>query len=243
MQKKEYDRLYHAEERLWWFRALHLFLLRLLPRSQPGLRALDLGCGTGGFLTKLTAAGYRSVGMDISATALQHAASRGHATLVQASANAIPFAPAFDLVVCVDVLEVATVDPAKLVSNALRVLKPGGYGLFVMAAHQWLLSEHDRAVNSVRRYNLSQLKSLFTSPSAKILRASYLFLFVFPLLALRKLLNPKRAGAGEASSDISVPSPLINEPLFALCWLEAQLLRLVNLPMGSSVVVLVRKDG
>jgi SAM-dependent methyltransferase len=163
--------------------------------------------------------------------------------LAQASANALPFTTgAFDLVTCIDVLEVATVDPAALVNNALRVLRPGGHALFVMAAHQWLLSEHDRAVNSVRRFNLGQMRSLFSAQAVTIRRAGYLFFLLFPVVALRKLLNRPQQGR-QSSSDVSVPPMFINQPLYWLCWLEAQWLRVFNLPIGSSVMILVQKNA
>jgi len=241
MQPREYARLYQAEGRLWWFRALRLYIRRLLPKPRLGLLVLDVGCGTGGLLETLLNMGYRTIGLDFSVVALQYASRRENNGLVRANAIKQPFAPVFDLVISIDLLEVETVDPTLLVAEALRVLKPGGYGLFVMAAHQWLMSEHDRAVNSVRRFNLNQMKALFTVPEIKIMRASYLFFILFPLIALRKLFRPTR-GPNEAGSDVRVPPTPINALLYGLCWLEDQLLPVWNMPIGSSVVVLVRKD-
>lgn len=248
MQSVEYKRLYQAEGRLWWFRAMHLFLLKLLPKEhhqKPNLFALDIGCGTGALLGQLLAAGFETLGLDYSPIALEYAGRRPNHGLLRASANDLPFDSTFDLVVSVDLLEVESVDPERLVANALRCLKPGGYGLFVMAAHQWLLSEHDQAVNSVRRYSLSQMKALFDKPDVKVLRATYLFFFLFPLIALRKLLNPARNGKKDrqASSDVSVPPAWINTLLYIFCWMEAQLISILNMPIGSSALVLVRKSG
>jgi len=246
MQNKEYERMFAAEESLWWFRALHLFLRRFLPsdqRSRQNLLVLDIGCGTGGLVQQWVAAGYHSVGLDVSSLALSFAKHRSHHDLVRGSADNLPFRAAFDLVTCVDLLEVGSVDPQTVVTRALRALKPGGYGLFVMAAHQWLLSEHDRAVNSVRRYTQHQMVNLFSQQGVKLIRATYLFFFLFPLVALRKLINPPSQLKKVADSDVRVPSLIINEPLFALCWLEAQFLPFLSWPIGSSVLVLVRKNG
>jgi SAM-dependent methyltransferase len=244
MLDHEYLHMYRAEERLWWFRAMHLFLQRFLPRPQGAQSALDIGCGTGGLMQHLAELGYHSIGLDYSLVGLRFAQQRPHNTLLQASANEIPFNGSFDLVTCVDLLEVETVDPQRLVDSALRSLKPGGTALFVMAAHQWLLSEHDRAVNSVRRYNLVQLKGLFANKEVEILRASYLFSFTFPVVALRKLINPaKRNQVRPAVSDVSVPPAVINLPLLFVCWLESLLLPRVSLPIGSSVLIMVRKNG
>ncbi|MCL5428213.1 MAG: class I SAM-dependent methyltransferase [Chloroflexi bacterium] len=247
MEALEYERLYAAEEKLWWFRAMHTFITRILPEQSKrhNLLALDIGCGTGLLVDKLTSQGYRAMGLDSSPIALSYAARRDSKGLVRANANCLPFASAFDVVVTVDVLEVEHVNPQGLVNGALRALKPGGLGLFVMAAHQRLLSEHDRAVGSVRRYNLAQLKNLLARPGITILRATYLFFFLFPILAARKLLNPTRGGAQDSPtrSDVNLLPAVINEPLFWLCLLEARLLSVFNLPMGSSALVLLRKDG
>lgn len=242
MQVSEYPRLYAAEERLWWFRGLHQAVRYLLPRPHQG-QLLEIGCGTGGLMRQLAQPGLQVAGIDLAAEAVGYAATRGAGPVAQASANQLPFPDrSFDFVTCVDLLEVETVQPEALVQQALRVLRPGGYGVFVMAAHQWLLSEHDRAVNSVRRFNLAQLRDLFAGKPVRVVRGTYLFFLVFPLVVLRKLVNKPR-NQHDSVSDVSVPPQIVNLPLSWLCWLENQWLRISNLPMGSSVLVVVQKHG
>lgn len=64
MQAAEYQYLYAAEQRLWWLRAVHLAVRRLLP-APSGQRLLELGCGTGGLLSVLQRAGYQVTGLDL----------------------------------------------------------------------------------------------------------------------------------------------------------------------------------
>jgi SAM-dependent methyltransferase len=240
MRALEYKKLYAVETNMWWFRALHKSVLGLLPHAE-GETVLDVGCGTGGLLNRLSETGYLVTGIDYSAHGLEFAKQKT-ADVVRGSANALPFVTFFDRLVCVDVLEVSTVDPHQLVRNAMRVLKPGGYAVFVMAAHQWLLSEHDRAVDSVRRFNRRQLEEIFANSNAQIVRSTYLFLAMFPFVALRKLLNRKK-DTDIPESDVSAPHPLINEMLYFVCSLEAFFLPWFSWPMGSSVAVVVRKSG
>src|SRR6516162_9331054 len=57
MERSEYHKLDHLEDRIWWFAASHKNLLTLSWRQVP-LDAgpiLDAGCGTGGFLAQLAA--------------------------------------------------------------------------------------------------------------------------------------------------------------------------------------------
>ena len=106
MQASEYERLDQAEDRLWWFRALRLFLDRLLPSAKLNQQALDIGCGTGGLMHQLEAQQYNTAGMDISPMALGFARKRVIGPLARASANQLPFRnEVFDLVTCVDLLE------------------------------------------------------------------------------------------------------------------------------------------
>jgi ubiquinone/menaquinone biosynthesis C-methylase UbiE len=205
--------------------------------------ALDVGCGTGIFMEKLAKSGYRTIGLDFSKTALKFASYRLNGGLVLANAMHLPFRSVFDLVLSIDLLEVDNVDPKKLVGQVVRTMKPEGFGLFVMASHQWLLSEHDRAVHSVRRFNMSQLLGLFAGRPVTIIRATYLFSFLFPLIALHKLSNPSKESDKPAASDLRMPHPFINTLLYLVCWLENHVLSLINLPIGSSVAILVRKHA
>ncbi len=245
MHKREYEALFEAEEKVWWFRAMYLFLEKVLRAQLEEQKfALDVGCGTGGLIKELVGRGHSVVGLDYSLIGLDMAKRRPNQGLLQADGNKIPFRKNFDLVVCVDVLELGGIDPQSLVDGALRALKPGGYALFVAAAHQWLLSEHDRVVNSTRRYNLKRLRQLFSKPNVKILRSTYLFIFLFPLVALRRLLNPPQDTPVEQSkSDVAISPGIVNGVLYAICWIEAQLLSVFNMPIGSSALILVQKLG
>jgi 2-polyprenyl-6-hydroxyphenyl methylase/3-demethylubiquinone-9 3-methyltransferase len=115
----------------WWrpdgeFAALHWLArarARLIPPAGPGASLLDVGCG-GGLLAPHVR-GYRHVGVDLTASALEIAARHG-VEGVQADAAALPFDDAsFDVVVAGEVLEHVR-DLEGTVGEALRVLRPGG---------------------------------------------------------------------------------------------------------------------
>jgi ubiquinone/menaquinone biosynthesis C-methylase UbiE len=70
------------------------FLLQHL-QPRPGCRILDLGCGTGRYLRRLSPSAYGIVGLDLSwnmlAQARQWAATRTDIRLIQASVTSLPF--------------------------------------------------------------------------------------------------------------------------------------------------------
>ena len=93
----------------------------------PG-RCLDLGCGTGANLHRLTDAGWTVVGVDLSSDQLRRAGTRAPegVDLVQADATALPFADSsFDAVACA-LLHTDVDDFAAVCREAHRVLRPGG---------------------------------------------------------------------------------------------------------------------
>jgi ubiquinone/menaquinone biosynthesis C-methylase UbiE/CheY-like chemotaxis protein len=150
----EYERMDAAEERLWWYRALHAQLLDALGRSPlpAGAAILDAGCGTGGLLKRLAAIapGRPRVGLDREATAAHRAACKSDASIVIGSVDALPFA---DASFGADMLYHRDVDPSRAASEAYRCLMPEGMIVVNRPAFGWLASYHDRQVHGARRYD------------------------------------------------------------------------------------------
>jgi 2-polyprenyl-6-hydroxyphenyl methylase/3-demethylubiquinone-9 3-methyltransferase len=101
-------------------------------RNQP-VRVLDIGCG-GGFLSNpLSKAGFVVDGLDASADSLAVATqhdSTGKVRYTRGDALSLPFADdSFDVVCAMDFLEHVE-DPARVVSEAARVLRPRGRFFF-----------------------------------------------------------------------------------------------------------------
>jgi ubiquinone/menaquinone biosynthesis C-methylase UbiE len=92
---------------------------------------LDLSCGTGNHALALAGRGFRVVGLDISEPMLRAARSKAahlglKLSLVQADAGVLPFRPgAFGLVTLILGLEFMA-EPGRALSEAYRVLRPGG---------------------------------------------------------------------------------------------------------------------
>lgn len=91
----------------------------------PGRRVLDLGCRSGA-VTRHFVAGNEVVGLDVDRAALEKAAAHGIEPVVGDVEEPLPFPDcSFDVVVAGELLEHLR-DPAALVAEAARVLRPGG---------------------------------------------------------------------------------------------------------------------
>jgi ubiquinone/menaquinone biosynthesis C-methylase UbiE len=116
-----FDDRYRIRDYTGVARALNGFLA-----SDSSIAALDVGCGTGHWLQQLASNGRRLVGLDPSAQMLRQAAQKGALELVQARAEALPFRSSlFDRVFCINSLHHFS-DRGQFVSEAARVLRPGG---------------------------------------------------------------------------------------------------------------------
>jgi len=104
--------------------------------AQAGDRVLDLGCGTGELTRALAIVGLRVAGCDISRQMLQRAPRErgGCAGWVRLAPDwrRLPFASAaFDVVVVASVLEYVA-EPAAVLRECARVLRPGGVVLYTV---------------------------------------------------------------------------------------------------------------
>jgi 2-polyprenyl-6-hydroxyphenyl methylase / 3-demethylubiquinone-9 3-methyltransferase len=107
----------------------------------PNSSVLDMGCGAGFLSNSLALAGHTVTGVDVSGASLAVAKSRdttGSVRYLLADATALPLPDAsFDAVCAMDVLEHVE-NPAGLIDEARRLLKPGGLFFFHTFNRTWL---------------------------------------------------------------------------------------------------------
>jgi SAM-dependent methyltransferase/GT2 family glycosyltransferase len=114
------------------------YLLRAVDFGRWASRdVLEIGCGAGLDLVRFAAAGAHITGVDVSRTAIELTgdycrAAGVEARLIEADGARLPFAAgSFDLVYCMGVLPFAA-DPAAIVAEAHRMLRPGGEAIFMV---------------------------------------------------------------------------------------------------------------
>jgi SAM-dependent methyltransferase len=240
---------YRVEQRHFWWTGLRAFARPLIEEAVAGRaapRILDCGCGTGANLVLLGEFG-RASGFDLSWRGLELARQYGQRQLAHASMTGIPFAgDAFDLVTAFDVLySLSEPDEAAAVGEMWRVLKPGGTLIVNVAALGILRGNHAVFGSEVRRSTRRRLRRVLTGAGFEVARLTYTNASLFPLiLAVRTgqrlmgLATPEEAG-----TDVVIPRQPINAVLSALLRLEARALRVVDMPIGSSLLCVARKPG
>jgi SAM-dependent methyltransferase len=181
------------------------------------------------------------MGFDRSPAALELAASHG-VPIACADAQAIPLADSSaDLLSALDVLE--HLDNDMLALNEFhRVLRPEGFLVVAVPAYRFLWSEHDEALMHRRRYVASELHIKLTCSGFRVLKRSYAVFFAFfPIVFYRLLrgLFPKDPLAPKASY-VMLPV-FLNNLLIVLLRIEAWMMGAINLPWGSSIIVLAQK--
>ncbi len=138
---------YDKELAGWDYTAPEVAAAMLAEHLQPGSQVLDLGCGTGQFAERLTnRLDCRVDGVDISEASLKHAETRGcYASLrrVDLQQTPLPFADNnFDGAASVGVMTYIA-DPAALLADLCRIIRPGGAFVFTHRDDLWREREFD----------------------------------------------------------------------------------------------------
>jgi SAM-dependent methyltransferase len=244
VEAREYDVMRALEDRHWWYRSLHDVVGSRLGGAAT---VLDVGCGTGGMLARLSRV--RSLGVDLSPAALSHARRRGLRAVARASAGALPFPDgSFDAVLALDLLYHRDVDDeGAALAECRRVVRPGGRIMIHAAAYRWLYGSHDRAVHGVRRYTVAGLRGLVLAAGLEVVELSYRNALALPWAVVSRGLGKVRDWQGRReTAPISDLRPLpawLNAALEIGARAENAWLRFAPLPVGLSVWCVARRPA
>ena len=241
------DRLLEATARAerdhFWFRGFRRFVEPLVATAAGGRRIeiLDCGCGTGHNLGMLRRYG-RAYGIDLTWAGLQYAHQKGDRLVARATAAQLPFGDGrFDLVTSFDVLYALEDEVERsAIAEMARVLKPGGTLIANVAALDALRGNHSILANEIRRYSRGDLGRRLEAAGLRVTHSSYTNFTILPLVAAIRL-KQRLSGHVESNDEISIPPAPINALLSGLLAAEAAALRLVNMPLGSSLIAVARK--
>lgn len=234
-------RLAAIEGRHWWERGMLEISQALLGRrlDRPGLRVLDAGCGTGGFLAWLAgrAPSARLAGVDVSDEALALARRQVPAArLKPASVEELPFDDgSFDLVAANDVLQHLTEDGlARGLRELRRTVAPAG----ALLARTNGARRDARPVADWRVFDRRALRRELEAAGFRCERLTYANVLPSVWAALRgrrpRPPGPTRHGIPQ------VPPDAVNAVAYRLLELEARYLAAAgrSLPYGHTLLAL-----
>jgi SAM-dependent methyltransferase len=239
------DATRRSEDAHFWFKGLRRTARQLIDaaRGQHELRRIvDCGAGTGRNLDWLREYG-DAVGVELSPTGLAAGRARSR-RLVAGSVAALPFADAsvdlatsFDVLYCLD-----DATERKALAEMWRILRPGGLVIVNAAALDVLRGSHSTLTHEVRRYTPERLRSRLLDAGFTVERLTFTNFTPFPVALVVRGLERLSGRASEASDhDLRVPAWPINAFFNMTLLAEAAVLRVVNLPIGTSVMAVARK--
>jgi SAM-dependent methyltransferase len=245
------DRLLEATRRAeanhFWFRGFRSFVRPLVAGAVAGLprpRLLDCGCGTGANVLLLEKYGH-AFGFDISWRGLEFAREYGCPRLAHASITRIPFSSGFfDVVTAFDVLYALNeVDESTALAEMSRVLKPGGALIVNVAALPALRGSLSVLGAELRRSTRRRLRRVLDEHGFDVVRLTYTNFTLLPIMLGVRTTQRVLGLTDEAkwAADLQVPARPLNAVLSGLLALEAQALRYVDMPIGSSLLCLARR--
>lgn len=247
MEETEYLKMYEVEESHWWYVGLHELIMHFvdMERAKKGpLKILDAGCGTGRLCQLM--AGFGDVsGCDISGIALELCFKRKIKTF-SADLNLADLGTEnYDVITSIDVLYHRLIqDDRKVLTRFNKALKPGGILILNLPAYNFLKSRHDMAVHTRQRYTKSSTANKLKDAGFIIEKATYRVGFLFPFIAVYRLLQRLSMDKPDdkAVSDVAMPSQFVNKTLLSLNRLENRFIKKISdLPFGTSLFVVARK--
>jgi len=231
-----------AEQSHFWFRGFRWFVKPEVARAVAGRTSpmlLDCGCGTGANVSWLREFG-DAYGFDLTWNGLELGRQMGRQRMARASIAQIPFPTGrFDVATSFDVFQCLP-DPVEraALSEMYRVLKPGGRLILNVAALELLRGSHAALSEEVRRYTPARLRQAVEDAGFTIDRLTFvnasLFPMMLPVRVAQRLVSRGEAPPGEF--EITVPAAPVNGVLSALVGLEAAALRVVDMPIGGSLL-------
>jgi ubiquinone/menaquinone biosynthesis C-methylase UbiE len=202
---------------------------------------VDLGCGGGAMAAEL-ANRFRDrqvFGLDLHPAALHQSGTVRPGRTIQADINRLPLADArVALLLALDSLDQAGVDPARSLAECRRVLKRNGLLILRVSAHAWLEGPHDAAFNTGRRHHQPELAAMLRSQGFHLQRVTYAnVLLMPPVVSVRLMQQQGLLPMFEAMKTETALDDLMAGALKA----EARWLRRHNLAFGLSLYAIARK--
>lgn len=216
----------------WRFRILEKLIA---PHLNPAVKILEIGCGNGIVMSQIE--DHCKVipdGCDLNPQALRDMIPVSGKVFLYDIFDLNPdLVGQYDMVLILDVLEHIK-DDSSFLGTAMKYLKPGGWMVAGVPAHQKLFSSYDRLMGHVRRYEEHEFRWLFHSVGLQEIKTSFWGFSMLPLLWLRKVLLSVSDDKTVITRGFKPPHPLFNRLMLYL--MKAETTMFSTVPAGISLM-------
>jgi SAM-dependent methyltransferase len=143
----------------------------------------------------------------------------------------------FDAILMLDVLE-HLAEPVAALRHAKKLLAGGGFLLLTVPAFMTLWTSHDALNHHYVRYTRRSLKGVASAAGLRLVDSRFFFHWVYPAKLAVRL--KERLGICPQPAPPQVPPALLNRALYGLTRVEEALLGRLRLPLGSSLLAVLR---
>lgn len=241
MDRKHLEELIAVERGYWWHVAKRALVTELVQRHfPPPARLVEGGIGGGANLLAFRDLGYRVSGFDVMPESVARCHELGIDD-VRAHDLQEPW-PISEgsarVAVLLDVIEHVP-DPVAVLRNAAATLDELGGIVVTVPAIPALFGPWDRMLGHHRRYTTRMLGDQARVAGLRLAWSSHWNAFSLPpALAVRTL---EKLARRERTAEFPPVSPAINAMLIATARAERRLIATVGLPMGLSLVGILRR--
>ncbi|MBG66106.1 MAG: hypothetical protein CMP73_05570 [Flavobacteriales bacterium] len=236
------------EKNHWWFKSRRMVMKHALMKikSLEDKQLLEVGCGTGGNLKYLFKDIRHKHGIEIDEDALKYAKKTcKNSNIFWGDANFLDeIKIKFDIIAFLDVLyHENIINVETVLKKAYGKLNDNGFLILTEPAFEVLIGDHSRTVKAKRRFRRDQLEKKLNKAGFNIVKFSrYWGYLTFVILLFKRRLLEKILpfSLSNEGTDI-IHIPFINKFLFWITKVEMLLLRLLNLPFGNSILIIVQK--
>ena len=244
----EYKRMFEAESELWWYKALHTFVLESIQKEfkNKDIKIIDAGCGTGGLITFLNQYSFKNIsGFDISPHALKYCRSKGSNVFEGNLQNIASYFEegSIDVVISNDNLYFLTeYERLNVLQGMNSVLRTGGLLVLNLPAFNAFRGTHDLGVGIKKRFIKKDMRNLLNLSEMSIVKLMYWPFILSPLIfAIRTFqrIKIRLFKIKKADSDVEIPPLWLNKLFYKVTLFENRFKG--NVPWGSSLFAVLKK--
>lgn len=235
-----------ASDKHFWYLGRRLVIYNMIKSFyNKDMKMLEMGCGVGGVAKYLYHKEIDIEASDIYLNVLKMLKEKLDIKCYQLDATNIPFEEQYDIIGIFDVLEHIDNDD-NVLENINYALKKNGRIVITVPALKFLWSYCDNVAKHKRRYMKKMLKEKLEEVGFHVEKISYMFCFLSPIFILGRLAGNfftkySKQKVSLVENELKI-IPVLNTIFNYVMKIESYIIKHVNLPFGTSLIVVARKD-